>query len=188
MVTAGLPERRALYAINPRLCDGVITKRRAVAAVTAAMEGGGRPSALQAALLAAGTGLTALLYSVYRQQARLARGLQVGTGAPGRGCGLLPAVVAAPGLGRGLLPGLGLVVDPRLLPSRRAPGGCGWTGNCGPCCWRRRAAACPMLSSKVLAWQNAGPPSPPPLWLKRFAQNLTFCAKKSYCMQPGSWQ
>ncbi|XP_010721249.1 mitochondrial ubiquitin ligase activator of NFKB 1 [Meleagris gallopavo] len=40
------------------------------------MEGGGRPSALQAALLAAGTGLTALFYSVYRQQARLARGLQ----------------------------------------------------------------------------------------------------------------
>ncbi|POI24068.1 hypothetical protein CIB84_012184 [Bambusicola thoracicus] len=40
------------------------------------MEGGGRPSALQAALLAAGTGLTALFYSVYRQQARLTRGLQ----------------------------------------------------------------------------------------------------------------
>ncbi|NXJ06042.1 MUL1 ligase, partial [Odontophorus gujanensis] len=40
------------------------------------MEGGGGPSALQAALLVAGTGLTALLYSVYRHQARLARGMQ----------------------------------------------------------------------------------------------------------------
>ncbi|PKU28725.1 mitochondrial ubiquitin ligase activator of nfkb 1 [Limosa lapponica baueri] len=50
--------------------------RRAVAAVTAAMEGGGRPSAAQAALLAASTALTALLYSVYRQKARVARGLQ----------------------------------------------------------------------------------------------------------------
>ncbi|OXB77284.1 UNVERIFIED_CONTAM: hypothetical protein H355_002276 [Colinus virginianus] len=41
------------------------------------MEGGGRPSVLQAALLVAGTGLTALLYTAYRHQARLARGLQV---------------------------------------------------------------------------------------------------------------
>ncbi|OXB64378.1 hypothetical protein ASZ78_009961 [Callipepla squamata] len=40
------------------------------------MEGGGRPSVLQAALLVAGTGLTALLYTAYRHQARLARGLQ----------------------------------------------------------------------------------------------------------------
>ncbi|NXX04283.1 MUL1 ligase, partial [Larus smithsonianus] len=40
------------------------------------MEGGGRPSAVQAALLAASTALTALLYSVYRQKARVARGLQ----------------------------------------------------------------------------------------------------------------
>ncbi|NXU56100.1 MUL1 ligase, partial [Turnix velox] len=40
------------------------------------MEGGGRPSALQAALLATSTALTALLYSVYRQKARVARGLQ----------------------------------------------------------------------------------------------------------------
>lgn len=102
-------ERRALYAISD-----VIIPRRAVAAVTAAMEGGGRPSALQAALLAAGTGLTALFYSVYRQQARLARGLQVGTGAPELGCGLQPAAVAASGLGRGLLPGPGLAVDPSV--------------------------------------------------------------------------
>lgn len=56
--------------------------RRAVAAVTAAMEGGGRPSAVQAALLAASTALTALLYSVYRQKARVARGLQVGARGP----------------------------------------------------------------------------------------------------------
>ncbi|NWX40995.1 MUL1 ligase, partial [Steatornis caripensis] len=40
------------------------------------MEGGGRPSAAQAALLAASTALTALLYSVYRQKARVARGLE----------------------------------------------------------------------------------------------------------------
>ncbi|NXS93853.1 MUL1 ligase, partial [Jacana jacana] len=40
------------------------------------MEGGGRPSAAQAALLAASTALTALLYSVYRQKTRVARGLQ----------------------------------------------------------------------------------------------------------------
>ncbi|NXN30554.1 MUL1 ligase, partial [Nycticryphes semicollaris] len=40
------------------------------------MEGGGRPSAVQAALLAASTAVTALLYSVYRQKARVARGLQ----------------------------------------------------------------------------------------------------------------
>ncbi|XP_065711228.2 mitochondrial ubiquitin ligase activator of NFKB 1 [Patagioenas fasciata] len=40
------------------------------------MEGGGRPSALQAALLATSTALTALLYSVYRQKARVARGLE----------------------------------------------------------------------------------------------------------------
>lgn len=110
MVTARcMIERLALYAIND-----VITPRRAVASVTAAMEGGGRPSALQAALLAAGTGLTALFYSVYRQQARLARGLQVGTGALELGCGLLPAAVAASALGRGLLPGLGLAADPSV--------------------------------------------------------------------------
>ncbi|XP_061868989.1 mitochondrial ubiquitin ligase activator of NFKB 1 isoform X1 [Colius striatus] len=40
------------------------------------MEGGGRPSAVQAALLAASTAATALLYSVYRQKARVARGLE----------------------------------------------------------------------------------------------------------------
>ncbi|XP_071623082.1 mitochondrial ubiquitin ligase activator of NFKB 1 [Heliangelus exortis] len=40
------------------------------------MEGGGRPSATQAALLAASTALTALFYSVYRQKARVARGLE----------------------------------------------------------------------------------------------------------------
>ncbi|NXM71277.1 MUL1 ligase, partial [Serilophus lunatus] len=40
------------------------------------MEGGGRPSAAQAALLAASTAVTALLYSVYRQKARVARGLE----------------------------------------------------------------------------------------------------------------
>ncbi|NXS62778.1 MUL1 ligase, partial [Brachypteracias leptosomus] len=40
------------------------------------MEGGGRPSAVQAALLAASTALTALLYSVYRQKARVSRGLE----------------------------------------------------------------------------------------------------------------
>ncbi|NXG26537.1 MUL1 ligase, partial [Grallaria varia] len=39
------------------------------------MEGGGRPSAAQATLLAASTAITALLYSVYRQKARVARGL-----------------------------------------------------------------------------------------------------------------
>ncbi|NXX26387.1 MUL1 ligase, partial [Nicator chloris] len=40
------------------------------------MEGGGRPSATQAVLLTAGTAITALLYSVYRQKARVARGLE----------------------------------------------------------------------------------------------------------------
>ncbi|NWV18475.1 MUL1 ligase, partial [Origma solitaria] len=40
------------------------------------MEGGGRPSAVQAALLAASTAITALLYSVYRQKSRVARGLE----------------------------------------------------------------------------------------------------------------
>ncbi|KAM6046171.1 mitochondrial ubiquitin ligase activator of NFKB 1 [Theristicus caerulescens] len=40
------------------------------------MEGGGRPSAAQAVLLAASAALTALLYSVYRQKARVARGLE----------------------------------------------------------------------------------------------------------------
>ncbi|XP_075293433.1 mitochondrial ubiquitin ligase activator of NFKB 1 [Opisthocomus hoazin] len=40
------------------------------------MEGGGRPSVAQAALLTASTALTALLYSVYRQKARVARGLE----------------------------------------------------------------------------------------------------------------
>ncbi|NWZ43905.1 MUL1 ligase, partial [Brachypodius atriceps] len=40
------------------------------------MEGGGRPSATQAVLLAASTAITALLYSVYRQKARVARGLE----------------------------------------------------------------------------------------------------------------
>ncbi|NXL71155.1 MUL1 ligase, partial [Leptocoma aspasia] len=40
------------------------------------MEGGGRPSAAQAVLLAASTAITALLYSVYRQKARVARGLE----------------------------------------------------------------------------------------------------------------
>ncbi|NXR72876.1 MUL1 ligase, partial [Pycnonotus jocosus] len=40
------------------------------------MEGGGRPSASQAVLLAASTAVTALLYSVYRQKARVARGLE----------------------------------------------------------------------------------------------------------------
>ncbi|NXJ17770.1 MUL1 ligase, partial [Dicrurus megarhynchus] len=40
------------------------------------MEGGGRPSASQAVLLAASTAITALLYSVYRQKARVARGLE----------------------------------------------------------------------------------------------------------------
>ncbi|XP_054031877.1 mitochondrial ubiquitin ligase activator of NFKB 1 [Dryobates pubescens] len=38
--------------------------------------GGGRLSAVQAALLAASTAVTALLYSVYRQKARVARGLE----------------------------------------------------------------------------------------------------------------
>ncbi|KAF1399759.1 Mitochondrial ubiquitin ligase activator of NFKB 1, partial [Spheniscus humboldti] len=40
------------------------------------MESGGRPSAAQAALLAASTALTALVYSIYRQKARVARGLE----------------------------------------------------------------------------------------------------------------
>ncbi|NXN83973.1 MUL1 ligase, partial [Bombycilla garrulus] len=40
------------------------------------MEGGGRPSAAQAVVLAASTAITALLYSVYRQKARVARGLE----------------------------------------------------------------------------------------------------------------
>ncbi|NXM79531.1 MUL1 ligase, partial [Oenanthe oenanthe] len=40
------------------------------------MEGGGRPSAAQAVLLTASTAITALLYSVYRQKARVARGLE----------------------------------------------------------------------------------------------------------------
>ncbi|KAJ7401469.1 hypothetical protein BTVI_95656 [Pitangus sulphuratus] len=40
------------------------------------MEGSGRPSAAQAALLAASTAITALFYSVYRQKARVARGLE----------------------------------------------------------------------------------------------------------------
>ncbi|XP_067167216.1 mitochondrial ubiquitin ligase activator of NFKB 1 [Apteryx mantelli] len=40
------------------------------------MEGGGRPSAAQAALLAAGAAVTALLYSAYRHKARAARRLQ----------------------------------------------------------------------------------------------------------------
>ncbi|KAM6998929.1 mitochondrial ubiquitin ligase activator of NFKB 1 [Passerculus sandwichensis] len=40
------------------------------------MEGGGRPSAAQAVLLAASTAITALLYSIYRQKARVARGLE----------------------------------------------------------------------------------------------------------------
>ncbi|KAM6296439.1 mitochondrial ubiquitin ligase activator of NFKB 1 [Aegotheles albertisi] len=40
------------------------------------MEGGGRPSGAQAALLAASTALTALFYSLYRQKARVARGLE----------------------------------------------------------------------------------------------------------------
>ncbi|NXR96480.1 MUL1 ligase, partial [Hypocryptadius cinnamomeus] len=40
------------------------------------MEGGGRPSAAQAVLLAASTAVTALLYSIYRQKARVARGLE----------------------------------------------------------------------------------------------------------------
>ncbi|XP_054250826.1 mitochondrial ubiquitin ligase activator of NFKB 1 [Indicator indicator] len=38
--------------------------------------GGGRPSAVQAVLLVASTAVTALLYSVYRQKARVARGLE----------------------------------------------------------------------------------------------------------------
>ncbi|NXH11244.1 MUL1 ligase, partial [Bucco capensis] len=37
---------------------------------------GGRPSAVQAVLLAASTALTALVYSLYRQRARVARGLE----------------------------------------------------------------------------------------------------------------
>uniref|UniRef100_A0A8C3V0X1 RING-type E3 ubiquitin transferase n=1 Tax=Catharus ustulatus TaxID=91951 RepID=A0A8C3V0X1_CATUS len=40
------------------------------------MEGGGRPSAAQAVLLTASTAITALLYSVYRQKARVARELE----------------------------------------------------------------------------------------------------------------
>ncbi|XP_065552555.1 mitochondrial ubiquitin ligase activator of NFKB 1 [Lathamus discolor] len=40
------------------------------------MEGGGRPSLAQAALLAASTALTALVCSVYRHRARVARGLE----------------------------------------------------------------------------------------------------------------
>uniref|UniRef100_A0A8U8B9K8 RING-type E3 ubiquitin transferase n=1 Tax=Geospiza parvula TaxID=87175 RepID=A0A8U8B9K8_GEOPR len=40
------------------------------------MEGGGRPSAAQAVLLAASSAITALLYSIYRQKARVARGLE----------------------------------------------------------------------------------------------------------------
>ncbi|NXO01970.1 MUL1 ligase, partial [Rhinopomastus cyanomelas] len=40
------------------------------------MEGGGRPSGLQAALLAGSAALTALFCSVYRHRARVARGLQ----------------------------------------------------------------------------------------------------------------
>lgn len=49
------------------------------------MEGGGRPSASQAVLLAASTAITALLYSVYRQKARVARGLEVGVRGATRG-------------------------------------------------------------------------------------------------------
>lgn len=81
--------------------DVTTRRRRAVAAVTAAMEGGGRPSAAQAALLAASTALTALLYSVYRQKARVARGLEVGArGSPAAGMGTR----RGPGPHRGLVP------------------------------------------------------------------------------------
>lgn len=100
----------------------------------AAMEGGGRPSAAQAVLLAASTAITALLYSVYRQKARVARGLEVGArGATGE----------CKGPGRGLV----APAEPRpLFVPHRAPGRSGWTGTCGPCCWRRLDAACPMQS------------------------------------------
>ncbi|XP_041275684.1 mitochondrial ubiquitin ligase activator of NFKB 1 [Onychostruthus taczanowskii] len=40
------------------------------------MEGGGRPSAAQAVLLVASSAITALVYSIYRQKARVARGLE----------------------------------------------------------------------------------------------------------------
>lgn len=63
----------------------------------AAMEGGGRPSAAQAVLLVASTALTALVYSVYRQKARVARGLEVGCdGPPGRGGGGFGCRAGAP--------------------------------------------------------------------------------------------
>lgn len=102
-----------------------------------AMEGGGRPSATQAVLLAASTAVTALLYSVYRQKARVARGLEVGArGAAGGVPGPDPRA-------RGLV----APAEPRpLFAPRRAPGGSGWTGTCEPCCWRRPGAACPMPS------------------------------------------
>lgn len=73
--------------------------RRAVAVVTAglaAMEGGGRPSAAQAVLLAASTAITALLYSIYRQKARVARGLEVGVRSAAGEC-MCPAPEPRPG-------------------------------------------------------------------------------------------
>uniref|UniRef100_A0A8B9NDW4 RING-type E3 ubiquitin transferase n=1 Tax=Accipiter nisus TaxID=211598 RepID=A0A8B9NDW4_9AVES len=65
-----LPERRGLrhHSAPAGGCRGN--------GAAAAMEGGGRPSAAQAVLLAASTALTALVYSVYRQKARVARGLE----------------------------------------------------------------------------------------------------------------
>lgn len=114
----------------------------------AAMEGGGRPSAAQAVLLVASTALTALVYSVYRQKARVARGLEVGCdGPPGRGGGGGVWVSRrGPGPHRGLVSSVER--RPPFLP-RRAPGGSGWTETCGRCCWRRRDAASPTRSSKV---------------------------------------
>lgn len=84
--------------------------------VTAAMDGGGRPSGLQAALLAASAALTALLCSAYRHKARQARGLQVRTGSP-RGRRRSPEPrIPVPGLGRGLVSPPPLL-GPDLLPS-----------------------------------------------------------------------
>lgn len=106
----------------------------------AAMEGGGRPSALQAALLAASTALTALLYSVYRQKARVARGLQVGQrGPPGRAGARARAPIAAwaPRLSRGL----GLLPAGRQDgPAGRGPAGgaAGGAGALRPLCGHRR--------------------------------------------------
>lgn len=87
-----------------------------VTAGLAAMEGGGRPSAAQAVLLTASTAITALLYSVYRQKARVARGLEVrARGATGECMGPSRAAAWSRRLSRGLC----------LLPAGRQEGAAG---------------------------------------------------------------